>query len=93
VVDRCSRVFIKELLLRINKSMNNYVTKCGGIPVTKLLFVGGGSALKGLKYYTEEILDKPAYTVDKLEFEGIEFDSKVEKDNLRYFIGAIGSII
>ena len=92
-VSKCSRIFAKELMVNLEKSIDVYVNKCGGVPISKILLIGGGSALKGLKSFVEEVMDKPVYTVEHFEFAGMEFDEKVEKGEMRYFISAIGSII
>lgn len=90
IVDECTRYYLSEIFKNIKRSIEFFVEKCGGEPVERIFFIGGGSGLKGLKAFAQEFLDIPVFTVDMMDFDNIEFEKKLDKGKVRYLINAIG---
>lgn len=90
VVDSCLRDYLGEILSNINRSMEFYAERCGGQPVKRIFFIGGGSGLNGLKDYARNVTGKPVYTVSDMEFGNVEFEDVLDRDKLRFFINAVG---
>lgn len=93
IVDESVREYFVELLTTIKRSLEFYVNRCGGQRIERLLFIGGGSGLKGLKKFSEEILGIPVYTVDLMEFGNIEFEDNLSKSKVRFLVNALGIAI
>jgi len=90
IVNECIREYMGELLYNIKRSLEFYVNRCDGRKAERILFIGGGSALKGLTQFTGEIVGVPAYTLGMLDFNRIEFGKNLDKDKLRYLVNALG---
>jgi type IV pilus assembly protein PilM len=89
-VDECVREHMKEILYNIKRSMDFYVERCGGGTVEMVFFIGGGSALKGLKKFAGEVIGLPVYTIEMMSFKNIEFEENLDKDKIRFLINALG---
>lgn len=90
VVDECLREYLGEILRNIKRSLSFYIERCGGQKIERMFFIGGGSGLKGLCAFAEEIMEMPVYTVDMMEFDNVEFESFLNKDKIRYLVNVLG---
>lgn len=90
IVNICIRDYLGEVLNHVKKSIEFYVNRYGGQPLERIFFIGGGSALKGLKGFAQEILGKPVYTVESMAFGNVEFEGNLDKDKIRFLINALG---
>lgn len=89
-ISRCIQEHLGEILRNVKRSLEFYVSRCGGHEVQRIFFIGGGSGLKGLKEFSESITEIPAYTVDMMNFNNLEFESNLDSDKIRYLINAVG---
>ncbi len=90
-VQECIEEHLTEILKSVKLSLDFYASRCHGDMPCKIVFIGGGSGLSGLKQLTENIIGIPAYTLDMMHFGNIEFSNSLDKDKLRYLINAIGT--
>ncbi|MCX7921300.1 MAG: pilus assembly protein PilM [Clostridia bacterium] len=90
MVDGCVREYLGEILRNVKRSLEFYVNRCGGQPIERLLFIGGGSGLKGLKHFSTEILEIPVYTIDTMNFKNVEFENSLDREKIRFLISALG---
>lgn len=90
VVEQCVKEYLGEVLKNVKRSLDFYVSRCGGDTVGKIIFIGGGSGLGGLRKYAEEVIGVPAYTIDMMGFKNLELECNLDRDKLRYFVNAIG---
>jgi type IV pilus assembly protein PilM len=89
-VDSCVREYVGEILNNVSRSMEFYVNKCEGQVIERVFLVGGGSGMKGIKSFAEEIMRKPVYSVENMNFSNIEFDNNLDKEKIRYLVNAVG---
>jgi type IV pilus assembly protein PilM len=90
-VEDCIKEHLNEILRSVKMSLDFYASRCYGDMPSKIVFIGGGSGLSGLKQLTEKIIGMPAFTLDMMQFGNIEFSNSLDKDKLRYLINAIGT--
>ncbi|MCX7921618.1 MAG: type IV pilus assembly protein PilM [Clostridia bacterium] len=81
---------IDDILKNVKMNFDFYVNRCAGEPVSKIYIVGGGSQLKGLKGYIEDIFGVPVYQISNVEINGIEFQAGLDRDKVSFLINAIG---
>lgn len=84
------KTVINEIVKNIKMCFEFYTNRCAGEQVSKIYLVGGGSNLKGLKEYIEEIFNIPAYPINVLEVNGIEFAPGLNMEKVNYLINAVG---
>ncbi|MCX7842763.1 MAG: pilus assembly protein PilM [Clostridia bacterium] len=90
VVGESVRDYLGEILRNVKRSLSFYVERCGGQTVERVFFIGGGSGLKGLCSFAQEVLGVKVYTVDMIEFKNLEFESNLNTDKIRFLINALG---
>lgn len=90
IIDECLREYLGEILKNIKRSLTFYVERCGGQKVGRMFFIGGGSGLKGLRGFTEELMGIPVYTIDMMEFDDVVFEGFLNKDKIRFLVNALG---
>lgn len=90
VVDECIRDYFGEILRNIKRSLDFYVNRCGGQTVESVFFIGGGSGLKGLKQFAQNILQIPVYTIDMMDFSNLKFETNLDKEKIRFLVNAVG---
>lgn len=89
-VDQCIRYYMGEIFENVKRSLEFYVDKCGGARMEKMILIGGGSGLKGIREFAEGIFNVPVYTLDMMSLNNIEFDENLDRDKLRYLVNALG---
>jgi len=90
IVDECMRDYLGEILRNIKRSLDFYVNRCSGHKVERIVFIGGGSGIRGLRQFSYEIMETQVYTIEMLEFKNIEFESNLDKEKIRYLVNALG---
>src|SRR5690606_30098989 len=63
---------VDKLLNQIYMCLTFYEARCYGVKVGKIFIIGGGSMLKGLNEYMEQVLQVPVYPVGLLDIDGID---------------------
>ncbi|MCX8130141.1 MAG: pilus assembly protein PilM [Clostridia bacterium] len=90
IVDTCIREYIGEIMNNVKRSIEFYVNKCDGQAVERIFFIGGGSEMKGLRGFARDIMQKPVFSVENMNFNSIEFGNNLDKDKIRYLVNAVG---
>jgi type IV pilus assembly protein PilM len=90
IVDECIREYVGEILRNIKRSIDFYINRCGGQNLETVFFIGGGSGLKGLRRFAQNILQLPVYTIDMLDFSNIKFEKSLDKEKIRFLVNAVG---
>jgi len=85
-----SKIVINEIIKHIKMCFDFYVQRCAGEHISRIYLVGGGSQLKGLKDYLEDIFEMPVYPINFIEIIGIEFAAGLNKEKVNYLINAVG---
>jgi type IV pilus assembly protein PilM len=85
-----AKVVINEIIKHIKMCFDFYIQRCAGEQISRMYLVGGGSQLKGLKDYLEDIFEMPVYPINFIEISGIEFNSGLNKEKVNYLINAVG---
>lgn len=81
---------INEVLKNIKMCFDFYTSRCAGEQVCRIYLIGGGSEMKGLREYFEEMLNIPTYPVKVVEIDGIEFNANLDTEKVNYLINALG---
>mgnify|MGYP006285012795 CR=1 FL=1 len=85
-----AKTVINETIRNVKMCFDFYTNKCEGDNIKRVYLVGGGSNLKGIKAYFEQLFEIPAYTINELHISGIEFAPGLDTDKMTYFINALG---
>lgn len=86
----CARKIIGEITKNIKMCFNFYIDRCAGEQISKIFLVGGGSKLKGIREYFEEVFGIPTYPINYVDVRGIEFAPELNIEKINYLINAIG---
>lgn len=81
---------IDDIIKQIFQCFEFYEKRCYGDKVGKIYIIGGGSLLKGLREYMEEIFNLPVYPVSLLSIEGIDINKGLDGERLNYLINSVG---
>ncbi|NLD46868.1 MAG: pilus assembly protein PilM [Clostridiaceae bacterium] len=81
---------IDEIIRQVFQCFEFYEKRCYGEKIGKIYMIGGGSLLKGLREYMEEVFQVPVYPVGLLSIEGIEINRGLDGDKLNYLINSVG---
>ncbi len=87
---RCIKDIVDKIILQIHQCFDFYEKRCYGTKVGKIYIIGGGSMLKGLKEYLEEVLGIPVYPVGLLSIDGVKINQGLDKDRLNFLINSVG---
>lgn len=88
-----AKIVINEVMKNIRMCFDFYVSRCAGEEVSSIYLIGGGSQMRGLKQYFEEVLSIPTYPVNLLEIEGVEFTTSLDSEKVNYLINALGAAL
>lgn len=84
------REVVDKLLNQIFMCLTFYEARCYGVKVGKIFIIGGGSMLKGLSDYMEQVLQIPVYTVGLLDIDGIDINKNLNGEKLNFLVNAVG---
>ncbi|MEN8906966.1 MAG: type IV pilus assembly protein PilM [Clostridiales bacterium] len=85
-----AKVVVNEIIKHMKMCFDFYIQRCAGEQISRMYLVGGGSQLKGLKDYLEDVFEMPVYPINFIEIKGIEFTSGLNKEKVNYLINAVG---
>jgi type IV pilus assembly protein PilM len=85
-----TKIVINEIVKHVKMCFDFYIQRCAGEQISRMYLVGGGSQLKGLKDYFEDIFEMPVYPINFLEVSGIEFSVGLNNEKVNYLINAVG---
>lgn len=88
--NEATRKIIDEIAKNIKMCFNFYIERCGGEQIGRIFLVGGGSKLKGIKEYFEDIFGIQTYPINYVDIRGIEFAPELNIEKINYLINAIG---
>ncbi|TYQ16279.1 UNVERIFIED_CONTAM: type IV pilus assembly protein PilM [Acetivibrio alkalicellulosi] len=89
-VYKALKEMVDKLLNQIFMCLTFYEARCYGVKVGKIFIIGGGSLLKGLSEYMEQVLQIPVYTVGLLDIDGIDINKNLNSDKLNFLVNAVG---
>ncbi|WP_265444119.1 type IV pilus assembly protein PilM [Acetivibrio straminisolvens] len=89
-VYRTLKEVVDKLLNQIYMCLTFYEARCYGVKVGKIFIIGGGSLLKGLADYMEQVLQIPVYPVGLLDIDGIDINKNLNSDKLNFLVNAVG---
>ncbi|MFZ5989999.1 MAG: pilus assembly protein PilM [Bacillota bacterium] len=89
-VYRALKDMVDKLLNQIYMCLTFYEARCYGVKVGKIFIIGGGSLLKGLSDYMEQVLQIPVYPVGLLDIDGIDINKNLNGDKLNFLVNAVG---
>lgn len=81
---------VDKLLNQIYMCLTFYEARCYGVKVGKIFVIGGGSLLKGLGEYMEQVLQIPVYPVGLLDIDGININKNLNSEKLNFLVNAVG---
>lgn len=81
---------IDDIIKNINACFEYYMNRCGGERVEKIIMIGGGSQLPGLKDYLQSVFRIPCYPVHKLRIEDVYFMKHLNTDRIDFLVNALG---
>ncbi|MFZ5989681.1 MAG: type IV pilus assembly protein PilM [Bacillota bacterium] len=81
---------IDEIARQLFQCFEFYEKRCYGEKVGKIYMIGGGSLLKGLREYMEDVFQVPVYPVGLLSIEGIQINKVLDSERLNYLINSVG---
>ncbi|WP_010246086.1 pilus assembly protein PilM [Acetivibrio cellulolyticus] len=81
---------IDDITKQIFQCFDFYEKRCYGDKVGKIYIIGGGSLLKGLREYMEDVFNLPIYPVSLLSIEGIDINKGLDSERLNYLINSVG---
>lgn len=81
---------IDKIVIQIHQCFEFYDRRCYGTKIGKVYIIGGGSMLKGLREYLEEVLGVPVYPVGLLSIDGVRINQGLDKDRLNFLINSVG---
>ncbi len=81
---------IDDTIKQIFQCFDFYEKRCYGDKVGKIYIIGGGSLLKGLREYMEDVFNLPVYPVSLLSIEGIDINKGLDGERLNYLINSVG---
>lgn len=81
---------VDRVIKQIYQCFEFYEARCYGEKIGKAYIIGGGSLLKGLREYLEEMLGVPIYPVGLLSIEGIHIKEGLDREKLNYLINSVG---
>ena len=90
VLYQCIKSVIDDIAKQIYQCFEFYEKRCYGDKVGKIYIIGGGSLLKGLRDYLEDVFTVPVYPVSLLSIEGIEINQGLDGERLNYLINSVG---
>jgi type IV pilus assembly protein PilM len=85
-----AKAVLNEIVKNIKMCFDFYTHRCAGEKIGVLYLIGGGSQLRGLTEYMEEIFDIPVYPVSSLGVKRVEFAPGLNMDKVNFLINAIG---
>ncbi|GAE87344.1 pilus assembly protein PilM [Acetivibrio straminisolvens] len=81
---------IDEIARQMFQCFDFYEKRCYGEKIGKIYMIGGGSLLKGLREYLEDVFQVPVYPVGLLSIEGIQINKGLDGERLNYLINSVG---
>ncbi|HOQ01056.1 MAG TPA: pilus assembly protein PilM [Acetivibrio clariflavus] len=90
IIYQCIKGVIDDIAKQIYQCFEFYEKRCYGDKVGKIYIIGGGSLLKGLRDYLEDVFTVPVYPVSLLSIEGIEINQGLDSERLNYLINSVG---
>lgn len=81
---------IDEIARQMFQCFEFYEKRCYGEKIGKIYMIGGGSLLKGLREYLEEVFQVPVYPVGLLSIDGIQINKGLDGERLNYLINSVG---
>jgi type IV pilus assembly protein PilM len=81
---------IDKIIVQIHQCFEFYDKRCFGAKIGKVYIIGGGSLLKGLREYLEEVLAVPVYPVGLLSIDGVKINQGLDRDRLNFLINSVG---
>lgn len=90
VIYRSIKSVVDDIVRQIFQCFEFYEKRCYGEKVGKIYMIGGGSLLKGLREYLEEIFQVPVYPVGLLSIEGIQINKGLDGERLNFLINSVG---
>jgi type IV pilus assembly protein PilM len=85
-----ARKIMDDISKNIKACFDFYISRCAGEQISKIYLVGGGSQLKGIKEYFEDVLNAPVYPINTVDVEGVEFQSGLDTEKKNFLINSIG---
>ena len=89
-VYRTLKEVVDKLLIQSYMCLTFYEARCYGVKVGKIFVIGGGSLLKGLSDYMEQVLQIPVYPVGLLDIDGIDINKNLNSEKLNFLVNAVG---
>jgi len=81
---------ISEIVKNIKMCFDFYTTRCGGEQISRIYLVGGGSQLKRLDEYYEEVFNIPVFPINRVAIRGIEYNNELNTEKINYLVNALG---
>lgn len=81
---------IDDIIRQMFQCFEFYEKRCYGEKIGRIYMIGGGSQLKGLREYLEEVFQVPVYPVGLLSIEGIQINKGLDGERLNYLINSVG---
>ncbi|HEX3030180.1 MAG TPA: pilus assembly protein PilM [Clostridia bacterium] len=93
IVNECIRDYLGEILRNVKRSLDFYSDRCGGHKAERIVFIGGGSGIEGLREFAGSIIPADVYIVDMMDFSNIEFGNNMDFKKMRYLVNVLGTVM
>ncbi len=87
---RSIKDIVDKIIIQIHQCFDFYDKRCFGAKIGKVYIIGGGSLLKGLREYLEDVLGIPVYPVGLLSIDGVKINQGLDRDRLNFLINSVG---
>ena len=90
ICSQAARKVMDSIIRDIKMCIDFYMTRCSGEHPSKVFLIGGGSQMKGIREYSEEHLELPAFQINVAKIRGLEFNPNLDTERLNYLVNALG---
>lgn len=82
--------YIETYTKKITTTINSYQNVPQGKQIKQVFITGGGSQLKGFNQHLQTVLNVPVQPIYSLDLQGIELDSRIEKEKMIFMTNSLG---